>query len=167
MNRRFPLRSAFVKIVSALACIGCLLAGTALAESPVSLVINTSSPGSPVAPDFGVLSFETGSLQSGNKSYNPNGYFFNSSNVQLVTLFKNLGVKSIRVGGNSVDGTYLPSTNDIDSFFGFARAADIKAVFSLGLARGTPSGDATEAQYVWQNYRTNRPTKLAVNLFNS
>jgi len=141
--------------ISILVFASCFLMGTTMAQSPVGLTIDTRSPGQEIAPDFGVFSFETGSLQYGNKSYNPNGYFFNATNTQLVTLFRNLGVKSIRLGGNSVDGSYIPSTNDIDSFFGFAQAAGMKAVFSLDLAHGTPSQDATVAQYVWQNYRSN------------
>ena len=136
-------------------CIDCLLADAAPAQSPVAVTIDDRSPGSAVASDFGVFSFETASLRHGSKSYNPNGYFFDPTNTQLLMLFHNLGVKSVRIGGDSVDASYMPSTNDIDSFFGFAKAADLKTVYSLDLAAGTPSEDATAAKYIWQNYRTN------------
>jgi hypothetical protein len=134
---------------------GCLLAHAVLAQSPIALTIDTRSPGLAVPSDFGVFSFETVSLRYGDRSYNPNGYFFDAKNTQLITLFHNLGVRSLRIGGDSVDGSYMPSTEDIDSFFGFARAANLKTVYSLDLAAGTPTEDATVARYVWQNFRPN------------
>lgn len=133
----------------------CLFSASALAQSPVSLSINTESPGLAVAPDFGVFSFETGSLEYANGNYNPDGYFFNAANTQLVTIYQNLGVKSMRVGGDSVDGSYIPSDADIDSFYSFAKAAGIRTVFSLDLLGGTPSVDASEAAYIWDHYATN------------
>ncbi|HTV42807.1 MAG TPA: glycosyl hydrolase family 79 C-terminal domain-containing protein [Candidatus Sulfotelmatobacter sp.] len=134
---------------------GCLLTHPVLAQSPVALTINTQAPGPTVPPDFGVFSFETDNLEYTNKKRHSTGYFFNVTNTQLLTLFQNVGVKSLRIGGDSVDGTYIPSTNDIDSYFAFARVANVKSVFSLDLAHGTPSEDATMARYIWQNYRTN------------
>jgi hypothetical protein len=133
----------------------CLSARLALAQSPVSLTIDTRSPGLAISPDFGVFSFETSSLHYGSKAYNPNGYFFNATNTQLITLFHNLGVKSLRIGGDSVDGTYLPTTNDIAAFFGFVKASGVKVIYSLNLAHGEPLQDASTASYLWQNYRTN------------
>ena len=143
------------KTMPALIATACFLAQAALAQAPVTLTIEAGSGGKPISPDFGVFSFETDSLQFTNKSHHSTGYFFNATNTQLLTLFHNLGVKSLRIGGDSVDTNYIPSTNDIDAFFGFARAANLKTVFSLDLAGATPSEDATIAQYVWQNYRTN------------
>ena len=49
------------KVISGLA--GCLLAGVALAQSPVTLTVNTESPGAAIPPDFLGLSFEEGNLQ--------------------------------------------------------------------------------------------------------
>ncbi|HTV41623.1 MAG TPA: LamG-like jellyroll fold domain-containing protein [Candidatus Sulfotelmatobacter sp.] len=132
-----------------------LSAVAARAQSPVAISIDSKSPGPAIAPSFGVFSFETGSLGYGNGNYNPNGYFFNTANTQLITIYRNLGVKSMRIGGDSVDGTYIPSDADIDSYYGFARAAGIQTVFSLDLLDGTPSEDASEAAYIWDNYATN------------
>lgn len=131
-----------------------MFAGTCSAQSPVSLTINLGNPGPQVAPDFGVFSFETGGLQYDEPGWTTNGYFFNPTNTQLITLFQNLGVKSVRIGGNSGDD-FIPTDSDIDSFFGFARAANAKAVFALDLKTGTPAQDAAEAQYIWDNYATN------------
>jgi hypothetical protein len=144
-----------VKIISGSVCIGCFLAGAAFAQSPVSLSIDTESPELAVAPNFGVLSFETGSLEYANKNYTTTGYFFNPTNTQLITIFRNLGVKSMRLGGDSVDGSYIPSDSDIDSFYGFAKASGVQTVFSLDLLGGTPSEAVSEASYIWDNYATN------------
>ena len=147
------------------------MARAALAQSPVALTIDTRSPGPAVAPDFGVFSFETDTLQSANKHHHSNGYFFDATNTQLITLFHNLGVRSLRIGGDSVDTNYMPSTRDIDSFFGFVKASGVKVIYSLDLAGGKPGQDARTAKYIWKNYRTNliclaignEPTEYKVN----
>lgn len=141
-----------MRVVFILISVGWLWAQTVLAQSPVGLGINLSSPGFPVATNFGVFSFETGGMKSNN--WAANAYFFTPTNTQLLTLFRNIGVKSIRMGGDSGD-QYIPSDADIDSFFGFAGAADVKVVFGLDLESGTPSEDASEAQYIWGKYATN------------
>lgn len=51
------------------------------------------------------------------------------------------------------NGGYTPTTHDIDALFRFAKTADVKVVYSLGLLNGDPSRDATAAQYVWEHYR--------------
>ena len=58
------------------------------------------------------------------------------------------------MGGHSGD-QFIPSDAEIDSFFGFAAAANVKVVFGLNLESATPSEDASEAQYIWDHYATN------------
>ncbi|HEX3627168.1 MAG TPA: hypothetical protein VH280_17305 [Verrucomicrobiae bacterium] len=149
---RLPINSTAVPI---LVFVMCFLAREMPAQSPVVLTINTRFPSTTVPSDFGVFSFETASLRYGSKGYNPNGYFFNATNAQLLTLFHNLGVRGLRIGGDSVDSSYFPSTNDVDSYFGFAKAANLKTLYSLDMAGSTPSRDASVARYIWQNYQTN------------
>ncbi len=143
------------RVFSILVSVACLSACAAPAPSPVCLTIDTRTSGLATSPDFGVFSFETVSLQYGSKNYNPDGYFFSPTNTQLIALFHNLGVKSLRIGGDSVDANYIPSTRDIDSFFGFARVAGIKVIYSLDLAGGKPDQAADAAKYIWRHYRTN------------
>jgi hypothetical protein len=142
-----------MKLIFSLIC-ACLLTGTARAQSPVIVAINLGNPGLEVATNFGVFSFETGGLQYNESGWTTNGYFFNPTNTQLITLFQDLGVKSIRVGGNSGDD-FIPTDPEIDAFFQFAEAANVKVVFALDLKTGTPAQDAAEAQYIWDNYATN------------
>jgi len=125
------------------------------APSPVTLTIDSAAAGKAISPDFNGLSFETASLHEGSKNYDPRGYFFSATNTQLVTLFHNLGIQSLRIGGDSVDGSYIPSTNDIDSLFGFVRASGVKVIFSLNLPGGNAREDAALAKYLWGNYQTN------------
>lgn len=126
---------------------------SSFAQAPVTLAVNTVVKGRTIPSDFIGLSFETGSLLPNYAGVN--GYFFDSTNVQLLTLFRTIGVKSIRVGGGTVDNPAIPipDESDIDAFFGFARAAGVKVIYSLRLAKGDPVEDAQIAKYIWTHYR--------------
>jgi hypothetical protein len=134
--------------------LGCLLIGTAAAQSSVTLTINTDAQGRPVSADYVGLSFETGSLQYNGPRVK--GYLFDSTDRQLITLFRTLGVKNLRIGGTSVDrnsANYFPAREDIDALFRFAKAAHVKVTYSLRLANGDPQKDASTAEYIWNHYR--------------
>ncbi len=144
------------KTVPILAFVICFLAGAALAQSPVTLTVATQSPGGAIPSDFLGLSFETGNLAFNGAGVS--GYMFDSTNTQLVTLFTNLGIRNLRIGGTSVDRNngvilqYTPTNQDIDALFRFARAADVDVIFSLRLENGNPAQDAAIANYTWTNY---------------
>ncbi len=95
------------RIASVLICAACLLGSAAWARSrptaPIILTVDTASRGYAIPDDFSGLGFETASMLP--NRYGVSGYFFTPSNTQLVTLFKNIGVKEIRVGGGIVDGS--------------------------------------------------------------
>ena len=113
-----------------------------MAASPVVISIDPTSPRTPIPPDFSGFSFETGRLR---RNHDTGAYFFDSSNTQLLTIFRNLGIESLRIGGNTVDRGYVPSTADIDALFRFAKAANVKVVYSLRLANGDAAQDASIA----------------------
>ena len=121
-----------------------------MAASPVVITIDPNGPRTPIPPDFSGFSFETGRLH---KNKTTGAYFFDSSNTQLLTVFHNLGIESLRIGGNTVDRGYVPSTADIDALFRFVKAANVKVVYSLRLANGDAAQDASIAAYVWSHYR--------------
>lgn len=127
------------------------LPGIAAGQSMVELTIDRAAPGTPIPPDFVGFSFETGSLHYNH--YRTNAYFFDSSNTRLLTFFQNLGIKNLRVGGNSVDRGYIPEHGEIDALFRFVKAAHLKVVYSLRLANGDAAQDADTAKYVWVHYR--------------
>jgi len=125
---------------------------TLKAQSPVTVAIGPSN-GNLIPSDFIGLSFETEAMQPDNE--NGNGYVFDSTDKQLVTLFQNLGIRSLRIGGDSVDSNksgYIPAKNDIDALFRFAESAQVKVIYSLRLLNGNPSQDASTAEYVLHNY---------------
>jgi hypothetical protein len=146
-------QTLFVKIskmkkLSSLICVGCLLASVAFAQSPVAVTVDTRSPGLAIPPDFIGLSFGPSALQK---------RVFDSTNTQLLTLFRELGIKYFRMGGTMVDtnkSNYMPSTRDIDALFGFVKAAGLKdVIYTLRLENGDPAQDAATARYIWTNYR--------------
>lgn len=139
-------------------------AGSAGATAePVNLVVDTAARGLAIPRDFTGLSFERGALNAG--FHNVPGYFLAASNTEVVTLFRNAGIKNVRIGGNTVDqqipaGTGSDGYTGVDNLFAFAAAAGANVIYSLRLydpsAQPIPdlvSDDASAAQYIWQHYR--------------
>jgi Secretion system C-terminal sorting domain len=142
-----------MKLFIKFAIIYCVGATSILAQSQVIINIGTKTSGDSIPANFSGLSFGTRSLQKGSK-----GYFFDSSDTQLVTLFQQLGIKELRLGGTSVDTNnagYIPSNQDIDALFRFANATGVKVIYSLKLLNGNPLQDASTAKYIWDNYHQN------------
>lgn len=154
-----PDRLRFLKntwrtiIVFCLVHAGCLLCRAGFAQSPVTLTINATAPGNLIPPDFIGLSFETQSLQE--NSPGVKGRLFDPANAGLLMLFRNIGVKNLRIGGTSVDTNqagYVPDPGDIDLLFHFARAANAEVIYSLRLLNGDPAQDADIAKYILNHY---------------
>ena|GEM_PF-577510 len=128
-----------------------------LAQSPVRLNIYTQSPGSYIPNDFSGISLEMGSLRSGNGG--TNGYMFDDTTMwpipqhkQILNLFRELGIKNIRVGGGSVDMNIVPSNTDIDAFFRFVNEINARVIYSVRLLNGNITDDTNIVKYVWGNY---------------
>ncbi len=147
-------------------CSCCILASALLAQAPVTLKIDTASRQFRIPGDFAGLGFETKSAVA--NAYGVHGNFFSPANTQLITLFRNIGIRNIRVGGGTVDGsgkdehcaTPTPSFADIDNLFAFARAAGVKVIYSVRLLNlgSCPNphlaeDDARIVGYIWQKYR--------------
>ncbi|HZM05902.1 MAG TPA: glycosyl hydrolase family 79 C-terminal domain-containing protein [Candidatus Saccharimonadales bacterium] len=132
---------------------GLLAATTLMAQSPVIVKVDILSPGDAIPDDYSGASYETVNLKSGSSGIS--GYFFDSTNSELVTLFKQLGTKCLRIGGSTVDGNgnFTPANRDMDALFRFAQAAGVKVIFSVRLFKGDAAQDASAAKYIWDNYR--------------
>jgi hypothetical protein len=120
------------------------------AESPVTISIDAKSPGAAIAPDFSGLSFEASLLLP-----NENGVrYFRPDNLPLIQLFHTLGIKSLRIGGNTSDrdAKQLPSNADFDSLFAFAKAAAVKVTYCLRLHNGDPQTAAATAKSIMSRY---------------
>lgn len=154
--------------IGALLCVGFIVATSIAAQAPIKLTVDATSREFAIPNDFVGLGFETKSVAP--NTYGVRGNFFAPTNTQLVTLFRNIGIKNIRVGGGTVDGSGsdehcampTPSHKDIDNLFQFAQAAGIKVIYSFRLlniaACANPNlaeEDAAIAQYIWSKYRAN------------
>jgi hypothetical protein len=133
------------------------------AVHPVTITIDAEHPGPVVPADFAGLSFERGPLV--NRDAGVSGNVFSPANSSLVTLFRNLGLGNLRVGGGTVDqlipaGTGSDGLAGIDNLFAFAAAAGVKVIYSLRLLSpaASPVGDlkavhAQAAGHIWGRYQ--------------
>ncbi len=130
---------------------------------PVTVTIDAGHPGPVVPGDFAGLSFERGPLSPGNAGVS--GNIFNPANNSLVTLFRNLGLGNLRIGGGTVDqlipaGTGSDGFTGIDNLFAFAAAAGVKVIYSLRMLSpaASPVSDlqavnAQAAGHIWGHYQ--------------
>jgi hypothetical protein len=110
-----------------------ILAGATRAE-PVVVTVDPNAAGPEISPDFVGVSYEMSALLPDRDGR----YFFSADNKPLIQTFRALGIKSLRVGGNTADrpSVKVPAQADIDSLFAFARAADVKVLYTLRLNEG-------------------------------
>lgn len=128
-----------------------LLLPSANAQAPVTITVESQARGYPVSPSFIGLSFETQTLLPDKSG----AHLFSPTNHTLLKLFRAVGIKSLRIGGATVDmpSVKIPSQADVSQLFAFARAAGVKVIYSLRLLNGNPHDDANLAAFIWQHYR--------------
>lgn len=120
------------------------------AQPIVTVEVSSQQPGHAIVADFVGLSFEMQRVLP-----DTNGsHFFSPENKQLIATFKTLGIKSLRVGGNTADRPTLPVPDkaDIDQLFTFAKAADVKVIYTLRLNHGDPATATEAANYISRHY---------------
>ena len=132
-------------------CVSIFTATAAVpAGSAVSIVLEAQHPGAAIPPDFSGLSFEVSLLRP-----NEDGVrYFRPDNLPLIKLFHTLGIRHLRIGGNTSDrdARRLPEEADLDSLFRFAKAAEVKVLYCLRLHNGDPQADAATAKYILSRY---------------
>ncbi len=119
------------------------------AQSAAVTVTITNTPGYTIPWDFTGMGFEAGAVSG--------GAFFNATNTPLITLFQNMGVHCLRIGGGTSDGpsASVPSDSDISNLFRFAQSVgSLDIIYSLRLHNGNSATDTAIAQYIWQNDRS-------------
>ena len=119
-------------------------------ESPVTIALDPQHPGAVIAPDFSGLSFEVSLVLPA-----ANGvHYFRPDNQPLINLFHAFGIKNLRIGGNTSDrdARQLPGEADLDSLFGFAKAAGVKMIYCLRLRNGNAQADASTVKYIMSHY---------------
>jgi hypothetical protein len=131
------------------AAIAALAAGAFARAEEVRLAISAEPMAPAVAPLFLGLSYET-------RAALPEGghYYFDAQDRSLVDLFRTLGLRSLRIGGNAVDDPRVPVPReaDLDALFAFARAAGVKVIYSFRLKQGDPALAAHLAAYLAAHY---------------
>lgn len=123
---------------------------SAHAQSVFTVKVLPQQPGPAIAPDFTGLSLE---MQYVLADTNGN-HFFSPDNKQLIATFKQLGIKSLRVGGNTADRPTIavPNEADADSLFTFAKAAGVKVIYTLRLNEGNRDAATRMANYIMRHY---------------
>ncbi len=122
-------------------------------QDTINITLHPTEIRKTIPSDFAGLSFEKNSLNKG---------FFSPHRDTLIRLFQTCGIKSLRVGGNSVDRDTLTmdtigtdttfTTAELDSLFRFAQQAGCKIFMGINLKDSNASLAATEASYVIQKY---------------
>jgi hypothetical protein len=117
-------------------------------QESVTITVESQPHGYEIPANFAGVSIFTGTQVRDHKGVP--GNLFSGSNTQLVTLFKNAGLHHLRLGatGSPKSGSKNLSHEDIDALFVFAKATDIKVIYSLHFIEGPAT-----AKYVWDNYR--------------
>ena len=123
-----------------------LLTFNVLASESVTVFVNSMGPGAEIADDALGLSYETSAILPDAKG----DYYFHPDNKSLVTLFKTLGIRCLRIGGNSVDAPVipLPEEKDVGIFFEFAKKIGVKVIYSIRLQEGDPQYAARIARLI-------------------
>ena len=146
MNKKTAVRQISFALLLLTLCV--VIPGNAGAQSDaVTVSLNPSNPGATIPSDFSGLSFEEQDLVPVSGKY-----YFVKTNQPLITLFNTLGVKSLRIGGNTADSGTLPANADIDAFFGFAEAANVKVLYTLRLKTFDAAAANTTATYIMDHY---------------
>ena len=126
-----------------------LAASCASAQTRLTVDI-ADQPGPAIPQDFAGLSFESSNLNPDKQGQ----HLFSPDNKPLIELFRAIGIRNLRVGGGTADGPEfkIPGPGDIDQLFGFAKAADVKVIYTVRLLNGDARQDAAIAQYIQQHY---------------
>lgn len=124
---------------------------TLLAVEPIVVTIQADTPGVAIPADALGLSYETSILRPKAAGLR----YFRPDNHELLRVFQTLGVKTLRIGGNSVDDAKipLPDQEDVRSLFRFARQAGVKVIYSVRLHDGDPASAAEFATLIRDEFR--------------
>lgn len=109
-------------------------------DPSIQISVDATTPGPAIPADFAGLSYERNKLLPAADG----SRYFRADNTPLLSLFRTLGLRSLRIGGNTSDRDAgpPPSDEDLDHLFAFAKAADIKVIYSLRLHNGDPAENA-------------------------
>jgi hypothetical protein len=145
MSQRLPFLLFFIAVF--------LLGVTPLlsAQQKITINIDQKAAGIDIPDDFMGLSFESAAILPDSNGRHP---YFRDDNHALIELFKTLGIKNLRIGGNTADrpSVKVPGTSDIDAVYEFARAAGVNVTYTVRLRESDPKDVVSIAKYVTDKY---------------
>jgi hypothetical protein len=138
-------------VVALLQLIGAAKAADSSTE--VNITVDPHQTLQTIPPRFAGLSYESSMLPPDRSGR----HYFSPDNTPLINLFRTLGIKSLRLGGATVDNPRFvaPDQNDVDSLFGFARSAGVKVIYSFRLKDGDLNATRSMARYIVDHYSDN------------
>ena len=147
MTMRFPAQ--FLRLLPL--ALAATLAG---ADVPAEVTVDTTAPGRTIPAGFLGLSYEKNALVEPH---------FRADNRAFVQLHRNLGVGTLRLGGNKVEltrwqaeatatldkktGQAIIGRATLDGLYGFLQATEWKCLHGLNLAGNVPEQSAEESSY--------------------
>ncbi len=142
--------SSRVKIVSTLAAMIVALGSMAMAQTRVTVTIHATQAGAKIPNDFAGLSFETAAILPNSDGQ----HMFRATNRPLIHLFRTLGIRNLRIGGNTADrpSVKIPGDADIDDLFTFANASGAKVIYTLRMRESKPDDAVPIAWYLAKHY---------------
>ncbi|HVU35133.1 MAG TPA: hypothetical protein VHE61_16990 [Opitutaceae bacterium] len=148
---RFCLAAAFAVLV------GTTFA-TAAAQPTVTARIGAPTSATPIPRDFIGLSVEITNITPDKTG----AYMFRGANQPVIDLFRQAGIRNLRVGGGTAEpksgdpvkdaAMPVPTHRDIDQLFAFAKAADVRVIYTLRLLNGSERAAVATAKYIMDRY---------------
>lgn len=131
----------------------------AVTDEIITIEIDPSLATHKIPKDYVELSYEANFLlPDGNRNY-----YFDPDNRKLVYLFRTLGLRSLRIGGNSLDvfTVPIPEEQGIERLFEFAQKAHTKVIYSVRLQDGSPESAMRIAKFI-NTYYANQLDYFAI-----
>lgn len=122
MSKLFRLMAAVVLLLGSGALAGPSVPAAAAGSTTVT--VDTSQTIGTLPADFVGLSFETGALVGGD---------FRPTGSDEVNVMNALGVRNVRIGGNSVDRGIVPTTADITRLATFLTDINAQVEYAVGI----------------------------------
>jgi hypothetical protein len=128
-----------------------LMSPMAWSEEARGIRVELGEPVGTIAGDYCGLSFESKLLVPDRGMPR----FFHGEREPLIGVFRQLGIKSLRVGGNTAEraSVPIPAEGDIDHLFAFAGKAGAKVIYTLRMDGNTPEEAARIGRHVWDHHR--------------
>jgi hypothetical protein len=138
--------------ISALLLVALALLPTLTRADPRAITVHVADhpDGPPIPADFTGLSFEISNVSPDKTGR----YIFSGDDKELINLFRTIGIKNLRVGGGTADlpEYKIPQPPDIDQLFAFAKAADVRIIYTFRLLNGDAKSNAQLAKYIHDHY---------------